>query len=147
MHHTRFSNFEGNVGVVYPKSAQMTSLRRDDRGRAVTLPPSLELLDHYTSNNNIACPHSCTVAVSSIATRKRKMRRHCRQGKLQVAIAGWFDTKDSPTACLCGWEACKPRDKPSTKTTKLYSVVGPSKRSPLPTHTIQKTPSIPTPSL
>ena len=34
MHHTRSSSFEGNVGVVYPKSAQMTGLHRDDRGRA-----------------------------------------------------------------------------------------------------------------
>ena len=34
MHHTRSSSFEGNAGVVYPKNAQMTSLRRDDRGRA-----------------------------------------------------------------------------------------------------------------
>ena len=34
MHHTRSSSFEGNVGVVNPKSAQMTGLRMDDRGRA-----------------------------------------------------------------------------------------------------------------
>ena len=34
MHHTRSSRFEGNVGVVNPKRAQMTGLRRDDRGRA-----------------------------------------------------------------------------------------------------------------
>ena len=34
MHHTRSSSFGGIVGVVCAKSAQVTSLRRDDRGRA-----------------------------------------------------------------------------------------------------------------
>ena len=37
MHHTRSSSFGGIVGVICAKSAQVTSLRRDDRGRAVTL--------------------------------------------------------------------------------------------------------------
>ena len=35
VHHTRSSSFEGNVGVVYAKSAEVTGLVRDDRGRAV----------------------------------------------------------------------------------------------------------------
>ena len=35
MHHTRSSSFGRIVGVVWAKSAQVSSLRRDDRGRAV----------------------------------------------------------------------------------------------------------------
>ena len=38
MHHTRSSSFAGIVEVVCAKSAQVTSLVRDDRGRAVTGP-------------------------------------------------------------------------------------------------------------
>ena len=43
------SSFEGNVGVVFPKSAQVTGLRRGDRGRAGLPPPFFFLKGNITA--------------------------------------------------------------------------------------------------
>ena len=85
MHHTRSSSFEGNIGVVYPKSAQMTSLRRDDRGRADM--HIIPVLDCIVRMHNL--PFVCVLYIYQTASIAPHAPRAPRPWEGRMGDDGW----------------------------------------------------------
>ena len=90
MHHTRSSSFEGNVGVVYPKSAQMTSLRRDDRGRAEALLAGSKQLEQGTPTPSSSAGRLPAAVGDDNNACSSKPRAVWHPASLMVALACFF---------------------------------------------------------